>query len=313
MTLISLVIPCYNEQESIPIYFKTVATILNDFQKEYPMYEWEYWFINDGSNDSTKNELTKLNVEHPQTVHYIDFSRNFGKEAALLAGLAQAKGEYVCVMDVDLQDPPELIPQMIRTLATTDNDIVTAQRIDRTSEPKIRSFLADEFYAVMNHISKVKISAGSRDFRMMKRPVITAILSMPEYNRFSKGIFSWIGFKTKILEYRHRDRVAGKTHWSMKQLFAYSMEGIMDFSNVPLAIATWLGILLLTSSLAGLTTIFIQAAFFHTVVANWLGYTLVIALIGGVQLSYLGVVGDYIGKIYLETKQRPHYIIRDKH
>ncbi len=216
-------------------------------------------------------------------------------------------------MDVDLQDPPELIPQMARVLAVSDNDVVAARRLTREHEPKIRSFFSNRFYTVMNHVSKVKIVSGVRDFRMMRRNVVTAILSMPEYNRFSKGIFDWIGFKTKYIDYNHTDRVAGKTHWSFKQLLSYSLDGIMDFSNVPLATAVWFGIILLGVSIAGLLIMGARVMFGGIAMPDALLYTLIIMLVSGIQLTCLGIVGDYIGKIYLETKQRPHYIIRDKH
>lgn len=310
MTLISLVVPCYNEQASIPIFYQTVEKILTTFANNSGHYQWEYWFINDGSTDQTLDELEILNTKDPNRVHYIDFTRNFGKEAALLAGLTQADGQFVGVMDVDLQDPPELLPKMIELLKTTDNDVIATQRTDRTGEPKLRSWCSDKFYHLINRISNIKMRSGVRDFRLMRRSVVTTIISLPEYNRFSKGIFNWVGFKTTYLPFSHRDRVAGKTHWSFKQLFSYSLDGIMDFSAVPLAIASWIGILAFITSILGLIFIVSRALIYGDPTIGWPSLVTIILMVGGIQLFCLGIIGKYISKIYLETKHRPLYLIK---
>jgi glycosyltransferase involved in cell wall biosynthesis len=310
MTLISLVVPCYNEQASIPIFYKTVEKILTQFANHSGHYQWEYWFINDGSTDKTLDELEILNTKDPNRVHYIDFTRNFGKEAALLAGFTQADGQYIGVMDVDLQDPPELLPKMIELLDTTDNDVIATQRTGRNGEPRIRSWCSDRFYSLINKISKVKMRSGVRDYRLMRRSVVTAIISLPEYNRFSKGIFSWVGFKTKYLTFPHHDRVAGKTHWSFSQLVSYSLDGIMDFSAVPLAIASWIGIISFILAIFGLIFIVVRALIYGDPTIGWPSLVTIILMVGGIQLLCLGIIGKYISKIYLETKHRPLYLIK---
>lgn len=312
MQIISIVVPCYNEQESIPLFFKRVDQIMTDFDRHREQYQWEYWFVNDGSTDDSLKQIQILHAKHPDKVHYVNFSRNFGKEAALLAGLKSAKGDDVAVMDVDLQDPPELLPTMIETLAETDYDVIGTQRSDRQGEPWLRSKLSSVFYHVINHISQVQIVPGARDYRLMRRSVVDAVLAMPEYNRFSKGIFSWVGFKTKYLTFRHQDRVAGHTHWSLKQLFSYSLEGIMDYSEVPLSIASWLGGTAFVAAIIGMIWIVIRALLFGNPTAGWPSLVAIILMLGGLQLLCLGILGKYIGRIYLETKHRPQYLIKDK-
>ncbi|MFC6275374.1 glycosyltransferase family 2 protein [Levilactobacillus tangyuanensis] len=312
MPLISIVVPCYNEQESIPIFYQRVQEILNKYDGHRERYQWEYWFINDGSTDETLQWMQYLNAADPERVHYVSFSRNFGKEAALLAGLKQAEGDYTAVMDVDLQDPPELLPTMIETLATTDNDVVATQRTDRKGEPWLRSKLSQAFYHVINQISQVKIVPGARDYRLMRRRVVQAIVGLPEVNRFSKGIFSWVGYKTTYLTFEHHDRVAGKTHWSIRQLMDYSLDGIMNYSEVPLAMASWLGGLSFVAALFSCLWIVIRALLFGNSTAGWPSLITIMLMLGGLQLLCLGVLGKYISKIYLETKHRPLYLIKEK-
>lgn len=312
MQLISIVVPCYNEQESIPLFFKRVDQILTEFDHHREQYRWEYWFVNDGSTDESLQQLQILHTAHADKVHYINFSRNFGKEAALLAGLKATRGDAVAVMDVDLQDPPELLPTMISTLAETDYDVIGTQRSDRQGEPWLRSKLSMAFYHVINRISQVKIVPGARDYRLMRRSVVDAVIAMPEYNRFSKGIFSWVGFKTKYLTFHHQARVAGHTHWSMKQLLSYSLEGIMDYSEVPLSIASWLGGTAFVASILGMIWIVIRALLFGNPTVGWLSLVAIILMLGGLQLLCLGILGKYVGRIYLETKHRPQYLIKEK-
>ncbi|WP_261810710.1 glycosyltransferase family 2 protein [Levilactobacillus humaensis] len=312
MTLVSIIVPCYNEQESIPIFYQRVDDILEKFKQQREDLSWEYWFVNDGSSDETLKQMTYLQVGHPDQVHYVNFSRNFGKEAALLAGLKQAQGDYVAVMDADLQDPPELLPTMIETLTTSDYDVVETQRIDRSGEPWLRSKLSQAFYHVINGLSLVKIRPGARDYRLMTRQVVQAVIDLPEVNRFSKGIFSWVGFKAKVLTFDHRDRVAGNTHWSLRQLLAYSLEGIMDYSEVPLSIASWLGGLSFVAAILGMIWIVIRALLFGNPTAGWPSLVTIILMLGGLQLLCLGILGKYVSKIYLETKRRPQYLIKEK-
>ena len=233
MSKLSIVVPCYNEEESIPLFYPAVEKVvrqMNDLQIEY-------WFVNDGSSDNSLVEMRKLHEQNPERVHYVSFSRNFGKEAGLYAGLQAATGDYVVVMDVDLQDPPEFLPQMYELLQTGEYDCIGTRRVDRTGEAKFKSFLSDQFYHVINRISQTNIVPGARDYRMMTRQMVNAVLSLKEYNRFSKGIFSWVGFKTKYLDYHNVERVAGETDWSTWKLFKYAMDGITDFSQAPLSIA----------------------------------------------------------------------------
>ena len=254
MSKLSIVVPCYNEEESIPLFYPAVEKVvrqMNDLQIEY-------WFVNDGSSDNSLVEMRKLHEQNPERVHYVSFSRNFGKEAGLYAGLQAATGDYVVVMDVDLQDPPEFLPQMYELLQTGEYDCIGTRRVDRTGEAKFKSFLSDQFYHVINRISQTNIVPGARDYRMMTRQMVDAVLSLKEYNRFSKGIFSWVGFKTKYLDYHNVERVAGETDWSTWKLFKYAMDGITDFSQAPLSIAVWLGTTSFVLSIIGLLFVIIR-------------------------------------------------------
>ena len=304
---LSIVIPCYNEQEIMP-YFTATDPILRSIPVNY-----EYWFVDDGSVDNTLSELKHLQAQYSDTVHYISFSRNFGKESALYAGLQATTGDYVVVMDADLQDPPSYLPQMLEILTNEDYDCVGTRRTDRNGEARIKSWLSDRFYDVINKISKTEIISGARDYRMMTRQMVNAVLSMTEYNRFSKGIFSWVGFKTKYLEYSNVQRVAGTSDWSTWKLAKYAIDGIIDFSDVPLSISMWIGGLSAALSLIGLVAVIIRRLINPaSSIAGWASLVCIILLIGGIQLICLGIVGKYIGKIYLQSKHRPIYIIREK-
>ena len=308
MPKLSIVVPCYNEEETIPLFYPAVKKVV----KQMPV-ETEYWFVNDGSSDDTLAKLRKLHAQDPERVHYVSFSRNFGKEAGLYSGLQAATGDYVVVMDADLQDPPEYLPEMYKDISTGEYDCVGMRRIDRKGEAKFKSFLSNQFYNVINKISDTKIVSGARDYRMMTRQMVDAVLSLTEYNRFSKGIFNWVGFKTKYLPYKNIERVAGTTDWSTWKLFKYAIDGITDFSEAPLAIATWAGGLTAFISIIGMIIVIIRkivepgsSAF------GWASMVCIILFLGGIQLLCLGIVGRYIGRIYMQTKKRPIYIIKEK-
>lgn len=308
MEKISIVVPCFNEQETIPIFYRVVSEI---FSKNLN-YQIEFWFVDDGSNDATLMELKKLNNDCDE-VHYISFSRNFGKESALYAGLQASTGDYVVVIDVDLQDPPELMLTMIEDLKSEEYDCIGTRRINREGEPFIRSFFANVFYKIINKISSTNIVDGARDYRMMTRRMVDAVLSMGEYNRFSKGIFNWVGFKTKYLEYKNVKRTAGNTSWSFWKLFKYSIDGITDFSEVPLSIASWTGIASFIGSWVGLLIIIVRALVVpSSSVSGWASLVCFMLMIGGLELFCLGIVGKYIGKIFIQSKNRPIYIVKER-
>lgn len=309
MDKLSIIVPCFNEQETVPLFFESVENVIKSLND----IDAEYWFIDDGSKDKTIDEIRELNSQFLNKVHYISFSRNFGKEAALYAGLSAATGDYIVVMDVDLQDPPELLAKMYNYLKHYDYDCIGTRRVNRDGEPPIRSFFANQFYKVINKISSTNIVNGARDYRMMTRQMVNAILSMTEYNRFSKGIFSWVGFKTKFIEYHNVERVAGTTSWSFWKLFRYSIDGITDFSEAPLSIASWTGFISFIVAIIGLIFIVARAIMVPgSSVSGWASMTCIILLIGGLQLLCLGIVGKYVGKIYLQSKNRPIYIVREK-
>lgn len=308
MKKLSLVVPCFNEQESIPLFYPAVQNVLATMPEVKP----EYWFVDDGSKDGTLSELKKLH-EQDQAVHYISFSRNFGKEAAIYAGLSAATGDYVALMDVDLQDPPDLLPKMYEILQTGEYDAVGCRRVDRKGERKVRSFLSNQFYKVINRVSKVEIVPGARDYRMMTRQMVNAVLAMKEYSRFSKGIFAWVGFKTKYLEYHNIERVAGKTNWTTLKLFKYAMNGIADFSQAPLNLAVWIGTTSFILSIIGLIFVIVRKLIVPgSSILGWASTISIILLIGGLQLLCIGIIGRYIGKIYLQVKERPIYIVKEE-
>ena len=304
MKKISLIIPCYNEEGSIPLFYRETTNVLKKLEE----YSYEMVFVNDGSTDNTLDVLTGL-AEMDDHVKYLHFSRNFGKEAAMYAGFCNVSGDYVAVMDADLQDPPSLLPQMLNILETKEYDSVATRRVSRDGEPPIRSFFARKFYQIINRISDADIVDGARDFRLMKREMVNVIVAMKEANRFSKGIFGWIGFKTYWLPYKNVERVAGETKWSFWKLFRYAVDGIINFSQTPLSIASWGGILLTFCSFIILILIIIRKLMFGDAVDGWASLVCIIIFIGGIQLFCLGIIGQYIAKIYLETKRRPHYII----
>ena len=313
MKHISIVVPCYNEEEALPLYYEAMLPVLETLRAQGA--DVDFVFVDDGSKDGTLRVLRDLH-EKDGRCGYVSFSRNFGKEAAMYAGLQHAKGDYVAVMDADLQDPPEMLPDMLRILeespADDPVDCVGTRRTDRKGEPPIRSFFARCFYRLINKISKTEIVDGARDYRLMTRRMVDAILSLSEYNRFSKGIFSWVGFKTRWLEYVNRERVAGETKWSFRKLFLYSIDGITAFSTAPLAIASFSGMAICAVSFIALLFVFIRALVFGDPVAGWPSMICIILFLGGVQLLGIGILGQYLAKTYLEVKNRPQYVLQEK-
>lgn len=305
--LCSCIVPCFNEEEVIPLYYEEMQKVR---KQEEGKIDFEIIFIDDGSKDKTLEVIKKLS-EQDECIHYVSFSRNFGKEAAMYAGFEHANGEYVVTMDVDLQDPPHLIPEMIRCIEEEGYDSVATRRVTRKGEPPIRSFFARRFYGLINKISDADIVDGSRDFRMMKRDMVNAILSMPEYNRFTKGIFGWVGFKTKWIEFENVERAAGETKWSFWKLFRYALEGIIAFSTVPLTIVSLIGVVVCIIAFLFLLFVVIRAVIFGDPVAGWPSLICVISFLSGIQLLGIGVVGMYLSKTYLETKKRPIYIKKE--
>lgn len=308
MKLLSLVVPCYNEEETIDIFYAEVLKYAPDIDAEL-----EFCFVDDGSTDRTLDVLRTL-ADKDQRVHYVSFSRNFGKEAALLAGLEMATGDFVVTMDVDLQDPPALLPEMWGYLTTGDEpyDCVATRRTSRAGEPVLRSFFARRFYKLINRIGDTEILDGARDYRMMSRAVVDAIIEDREYNRFSKGIFSWVGFRTKWIAYENVERSAGKTSWSFWQLFKYAMEGILAYSTAPLYFSSAIGIFICFLALIALIVIVVRAILFGDPVSGWPSMMSVMTFLGGIILFCLGIIGLYLSKIYLETKKRQIYIVRER-
>ena len=305
--LCSCIVPCFNEEEVIPLYYEEMQKVR---KQEEGKIDFEIIFIDDGSKDKTLEVIKKLS-EQDECIHYVSFSRNFGKEAAMYAGFEHANGEYVVTMDVDLQDPPHLIPEMIRCIEEEGYDSVATRRVTRKGEPPIRSFFARRFYGLINKISDADNVDGARDFRMMKRDMVNAILSMPEYNRFTKGIFGWVGFKTKWIEFENVERAAGETKWSFWKLFRYALEGIIAFSTVPLTIVSLIGVVVCIIAFLFLLFVVIRAVIFGDPVAGWPSLICVISFLSGIQLLGIGVVGMYLSKTYLETKKRPIYIKKE--
>ncbi len=303
---ISLIVPCYNEQESLHLFYDEIKRVAEEMKE----YEFEFNFIDDGSSDGTMKILRELAMQDDRVCYY-SFSRNFGKEAAMYAGFKKATGDYVAVMDADLQDPPALLPDMVKLLESGEYDSVATRRVDRKGEPPIRSFFARMFYKVINRISDADIVDGARDFRLMKRQMVDAILAMPECNRFSKGIFGWIGFRTYWMPYENVERVAGETKWNFWKLFKYSLDGIVNFSQVPLVLASLGGIFLTLISFIMIGFIIIRKLMFGDPVSGWPSLVCIISFIGGVQLFCIGIVGQYLAKMYLEVKNRPIFIIAE--
>lgn len=300
---LSLIIPCYEEEVMVPVFYKEVTKVLQEMPCSY-----EILFIDDGSKDGTLQAMEEL-AAADEHVRYISFSRNFGKEAAMYAGFSNIRGDYVAVMDVDLQDPPALLPEMMRIIHEEDYDSVATRRVTRKGEPIIKSVFARLFYWGINKISDADIADGARDFRLMKRQMSDVIVEMGEYNRFSKGIFGWIGFKTYWLPYENQERAAGESKWSFWKLMKYAWDGIVNFSQVPLSIASWFGILMTIVAFFFIIFIVVRKLIFGDPVNGWASLVCIITLIGGIQLFCMGVMGQYIAKTYMEVKKRPHYII----
>lgn len=309
MELISAIVPSYNEQEALPYFYKEICRIAEEFKKKD--VEMEFIFVDDGSKDKTL-EIIKNYAAEDERVHYVSFSRNFGKEAAIYAGLEAAKGDYAVLMDADLQDPPALLPEMYAAIKEEGYDSVATRRVTRKGEPVIRSFFARMFYKIMNKMSDVDLVDGARDYRLMKRVMVDAILSMTEYNRFTKGIFGWVGFKTKWLEYENTERVAGETKWSFWKLFKYSLEGIIGFSTMPLMIASWLGVIMCMVAAVAIIFVIVRQLLFGGSAFGWPSMVCIIALFSGIQLLCIGILGQYLSKTYLESKKRPIYIAKEK-
>ncbi len=306
MEKISIVVPCYNEQEALPYFYEAI----NDVAKQMNDVDFEFLFINDGSKDQTLAAIKKL-YKQDKRIRFISFSRNFGKEAAMYAGLQNAKGDYVAVMDADLQDPPSLLVTMYETLKNEDYDCVATKRTTRKGEPVIRSFFARLFYRIINKISKADIVDGARDYRLMNRKMVDGILAMSEYNRFSKGIFGWVGYNTKWLSYENIERVAGQTKWSFFKLMIYSFEGIIAFSTAPLAIASLFGVLFCLIAFVGILIVFIRHFIGVESAFGWASTISIVLFVSGIQLFSIGVLGQYLAKTYLETKKRPIYLVRE--
>ncbi len=303
---ITLIVPCYNEEESLPLFYEAVC----DVARGIPDYAVTMLLVNDGSKDGTLGIMRELAAKD-ERVRYLSFSRNFGKEAAMYAGFCNAKGDYIAVMDADMQDPPSLLPEMIRLLETGEYDSVATRRVTREGEPPIRSFFARMFYRIINRISDADVVDGARDFRLMKREMVEAIVSMCEYNRFSKGIFGWIGFRTYWLPYKNVERIAGETKWNFFSLFKYSIDGIVNFSQAPLSIASISGLLFTFIAFLMIVFVAVRKILFGDPVAGWASTVCIILFIGGVQLLCMGIIGQYLAKTYLEVKRRPHYIVSE--
>ncbi len=307
-SILSVIVPCYNEEETVADFYTELMKNEEFFQKR--QLEVELLYINDGSRDGTVREIKKLH-EKDARVHLISFSRNFGKEAAMYAGLEKSKGDYVVFMDVDLQDPPALLPEMFSYI-DQGYDSVATRRVSRKGEPPIRSFFARAFYRLMKKISKTEIMDGARDYRLMTRQMVDAILSMPEYNRFTKGIFGWVGFETKWIEYENVERVKGETKWNFWKLFLYSLEGITAFSTMPLMFASLMGVVFCLLAFAMIIFTIVRKLIFGDPVSGWPSLVCIISLASGVQLFCLGILGQYLSKTYMEVKRRPIYIVKEE-
>ena len=303
---VAIIIPCHNETENVPLIYQA---LIKTFRENLPQLQPQIWYVNDGSTDDTLDQIKQLQAKDDQ-VHYIDLSRSFGTEAAMYAGLSTAKADYYAVMDADLQDPPSMLPDMYAILQE-GYDMAGAQRVDRSGEAHLRSFFSDMFYKFINKVSQTQIVPGARDFRLMTRQVVEAIVQMTERNRFSKGLFSWVGFKTKYLPYRNIERQHGQTSWSFSNLLRYAIDGIIDFSDAPLTFVSIVGITSFIGAFIALIFIVVRAALFGDPTSGWPSMVSIFLMIGGLQLFALGIVGRYIGRIYLETKRRPIFIARE--
>lgn len=305
--LLTIIVPCYNEEESLPIFYKTV----HDMEDQLSTVNLEFMFVDDGSKDKTLEICRQLHSQD-ERVHYVSFSRNFGKEAGIYAGLEKSKGDYVVIMDADLQDPPAMLPEMLKYIESGEYECVATRRVDRKGEPPIRSWFARKFYKLMNKISSADIVDGARDYQMMTRKVVDAIVSMKEYNRFSKGIFGWVGFKRKWLEFENVERVAGETKWSFWKLFIYAIDGIVAFSTAPLIMASIFGVIMCIVAFLFIVVIIVRTLIFGDPTSGWPSMVCIMLLIAGIQLLCMGVLGQYLSKAYLETKNRPIYLVQEE-
>jgi glucosyltransferase len=308
MEKISVVVSCYNEEKALPLFYEEMERVRKkDFEG---IVEFEYIFVNDGSKDNTLKIIKELNQKDPK-VRYISFSRNFGKEAAMYAGLEAAEGDYVTLMDADLQDPPALLKQMYDAIKNEGYDSVGTRRVTRKGEPPIRSFFARMFYKIINKMSNIEMVDGARDYRLMKRQVVDAILSLKEYNRYSKGLFSFVGFDTKWIEYENVERVAGETKWSFWKLFKYALEGITAFSTTPLIFSSIIGLIFCVVAFIAIIFIIVKTLIYGDPTAGWPSMACIIVFVSGIQLFTIGIIGQYLSKTYLEVKKRPIYIIKE--
>lgn len=303
---ISIIVSCYNEEAALPIFYDEIKKVMDKMNQ----LEFELIFVNDGSKDNTLSVIKEL-TKKDQIVRYISFSRNFGKEAAMYAGLEYSTGDYVTLMDADLQDPPSLLPEMYRIIKEENYDCVGTRRVSRAGEPPIRSFFARCFYKLINKMSKVEMVDGARDYRLLSRQAVDAIISLKEYNRYSKGLFSFVGFDTKWIEYENIERVAGETKWSFWKLFKYAVEGIVAFTTLPLAISAILGIIICLVAFIAIIVIIAKTLLFGDPVSGWPSMICIILFTSGIQLLCMGVMGQYLAKTYLETKKRPIYIVKE--
>ena len=303
MDFLSIIVPCFNEEESVGIFFKEIKKVLVN-------YDFEIIYINDGSSDNTLKNIKEIANENPN-IKYISFSRNFGKESAIYAGLKNASGDLICVMDVDLQHPPNLLPEMIETISNEDYDVVAARRISRKGEPYFKSFFSHLFYKLFNRISDMNLKEGATDYRIMTRQVVNSILELNEYNRFSKGLFQWVGFNTKWIAYENVERIAGETTWSFWGLIKYSVEGIVAFTTAPLSISTLLGAIFSIVAFIYMIFIITKNLLYSDPVQGFATIMCAILLLGGIQLLSIGVLGKYLEKTYIETKNRPIFIVKE--
>ena len=306
MKKITVIVPCYNEEEALHYYYQEMSKVMSLMNT----YDFELLFVNDGSRDQTLDIMKEL-ANNDKRIKYISFSRNFGKEAAMYAGFENSTGDYVCLMDADLQDPPKLLPEMVKAIEEEGYDSAATRRVTRKGEPPIRSFFARMFYKIMNKISDTELMDGARDYRLMTRQFVNSLLDMKEYNRFSKGLFGWVGYKIKWIEFENVERVAGETKWSFWKLLVYAVDGAVAFSTAPLAIASVLGMLMLLVSFIFIVFIIIRTLIFGDPVSGWPSLVCIITLIGGIQIFCVGILGEYLSKVYLETKRRPIYIVKD--
>jgi len=304
--LLTAIVPCYNEEEALHYFYEEMKKVMEKMQD----VEFELLFVNDGSKDNTLQEIKKL-ADDDSRVKFVSFSRNFGKEAAIYAGLQYAGGDLVCIMDADLQDPPSLLPDMYHAIVSEGYDSVATRRVSRKGEPPIRSFFARMFYRLINKISRTDIVDGARDYRLMNRSFVDALLELGEYNRFSKGLFGWVGFRTKWLEFENVERVAGETKWSFWKLFMYSIEGIVAFSTVPLSMASFFGVLMCGISALAIIFIIVRQILYGGSAFGWPSMVCIMIFLGGIQLLCIGVLGSYLSRTYLEVKRRPIYICQE--